>query len=119
MESQSLRLNSGFDFLYFCKKIEKENKMEDIKFEKEEVTQENEVTFEEMLEEIIERAVVAAVERTLEAVKQEREVVLNGAVFGEMGRESPDKRVDFSKLSYSELCAFLERNPKMKLGRRK
>lgn len=40
---------------------------------------------------------------------------LNGAVTGETGRETPDKRVDFSKLSYSELCSFLEKHPRAKL----
>ncbi|MCL2037021.1 MAG: hypothetical protein FWG83_06525 [Oscillospiraceae bacterium] len=40
---------------------------------------------------------------------------IQGAITGETGRESPDGRVDFSKLSYNELCAFLERNPQAKL----
>ncbi|MDR0197382.1 MAG: phage scaffolding protein [Oscillospiraceae bacterium] len=40
---------------------------------------------------------------------------LSGAVPGETGRETPDDRADFSKLNYSQLCAFLERNPKANL----
>jgi len=70
-------------------------------------------------------AVNAAVERMSELVEEMRaaaasvssmpSVALGGAVSGEMGREAPDKRVDFSKLSYSELCAFLDNNPKAKL----
>jgi len=43
------------------------------------------------------------------------EVRLVGAVSGETGREIPDNRVDFSKLSYSELCKFLESNPRVKI----
>jgi len=46
---------------------------------------------------------------------RECEMCLKGAVTGETGRETPDKRVDFSKLSYSELCSFLEKNPQAKL----
>jgi len=42
-------------------------------------------------------------------------IKLTGAVTGEAGREAPDNRVDFSKLSYSELCAFMEKNPKVRI----
>ena len=45
----------------------------------------------------------------------ESDIELNGATTGETGRETPDKRVDFSKLSYSELCSFLEKHPRTKL----
>jgi len=40
---------------------------------------------------------------------------ITGAVTGETGREIPDNRADFSKMSYSELCAFMEKNPKAKI----
>ncbi|MCL1903847.1 MAG: hypothetical protein FWF94_05480 [Oscillospiraceae bacterium] len=49
------------------------------------------------------------------AAKHDCTLNLNGAVTGETGREAPDKRVDFSKLSYSELCSFLEKHPRAKL----
>lgn len=69
------------------------------------------------LDEAIEKAVERAVER-LEAKfsgqfasAETAAVMLSGAVTGETGREYPDKRVDFSKLSYSELCRFLELHP--------
>ena len=86
---------------------------------------------ESSLEEIIERAVETAVEKAFGKVLKKAEsklaeivenanqsfqgVQLQSAVTGETGRETPDKRVDFSKLSYSELCSFLEQHPKAKL----
>jgi len=42
-------------------------------------------------------------------------VELIGAVTGETGREAPDNKVDFSKLSYSELCAFMDKNPRARI----
>jgi hypothetical protein len=61
---------------------------------------------DEGLEQRIERAVERAIAKA--------GVTFQGAVAGETGREAPDKRVDFSKLSYSELCAILENHPNSK-----
>lgn len=40
---------------------------------------------------------------------------LKGAEPGESGVEEPDKKVDFSKMSYEELCAYMEANPDAKI----
>ena len=63
------------------------------------------------LNEVIETAVESAVGKALE----NKSIVLRSAVAGETGREVPDNRVDFSKMSYSELCAFLESHKSNKL----
>jgi hypothetical protein len=72
----------------------------------------------EEIERIIDMAVERAIAKVMEKAEADRPVVLSGAVSGETGRETPDKRVDFSKLSYCELCAFLENHPKAKLHSR-
>ncbi|MCL1880843.1 MAG: hypothetical protein FWF76_01540 [Oscillospiraceae bacterium] len=41
--------------------------------------------------------------------------MLSSASSGEAGNEVPDKRVDFSQLSYSELCEFLESHPQARI----
>ena len=89
--------------------------------EEEVITQEEVVIAEKSLDEVIEMAVEKAIEKIMEKMEKiahSKTVILNGAVTGETGREAPDKRVDFSKLSYSELCSFLEKHPKAKLGGR-
>ena len=40
---------------------------------------------------------------------------IKGAVPGETGKEDPDGEVDFSKMNYEELAAYLEENPDVKL----
>ena len=40
-----------------------------------------------------------------------KQTKLKGAVPGEAGNEDPDKKVDFSKMSYEELATYMEENP--------
>ena len=75
----------------------------------------NEEIEEITLLEVITAIVEVTVEDLVKKLKKERMLVLDGARTGETGREHPDKRVDFSKLSYGELCAFLDDNPKARL----
>jgi dynactin complex subunit len=78
-----------------------------------------EAAVENALTKAVGAAVDTAIEKMIAKVEEMRAVqaqtaislTLNGAVSGESGNDTPDKRVDFSKLSYSELCEFLERHP--------
>lgn len=72
-------------------------------------------SFDEVIEKAIEKAVEKAFKKAEEVQEKSRAIELQGAITGETGRETPDKRVDFSKLSYSELCSFLERHPQAKI----
>jgi len=83
--------------------------MEEVKTEEivEEVQQEE---VKEVAEKSIEDIIDMVIDKVFAKLAEKKTVVLNSAVSGETGRETPDKRVDFSKLSYSELCAFLENN---------
>jgi hypothetical protein len=73
------------------------------------------VQIDEIIEMTIESIIDRAIDRVFEKLAEKKSVTLKSAVSGETGRETPDKRVDFSKLSYSELCSFLENHPKARI----
>lgn len=46
---------------------------------------------------------------------QAKKTKMKGAEPGDPGKEDPDKKVDTSKMTYDELCAYLEENPDAEL----
>ncbi|MCL2754874.1 MAG: hypothetical protein FWD35_04040 [Oscillospiraceae bacterium] len=93
-----------------------------------EITEDAENSLDSVIEGAVERAFVRALDTLMakviesvtemlaigQAVSEDPLRDVFGAVPGDTGREKFDNRVDFSKLSYGELCDFLAKNPNSK-----